>query len=253
MRAARFDPLAPEGAHQARGSGCRIRDTGSATGLRPSVAMHDWTFDSRQQCGTTKRGETRGGDRDAAAAEKRCAERVRAPARQGSGGLEIADRLGVGKITVWSYARRLGIPPQTSVRHALRLGGDPARPTSKGCPDAVPDGSGSRRCLDKAVARCVITPSGRFRSRTPGRGRRSLTGPISSTALAQEGSRRTVASRCGISEWMGKPLSMQLHHKNGDGSDNRLRTSVLCAATATPKTNDTAAGTGIGSPIGTDA
>ena len=27
---------------------------------------------------------------------------------------------------------------------------------------------------------------------------------------------------CGISEWRGKPLSMALHHINGDGADNRL-------------------------------
>jgi 5-methylcytosine-specific restriction endonuclease McrA len=27
---------------------------------------------------------------------------------------------------------------------------------------------------------------------------------------------------CGIDSWMGKPLNVQLHHKNGDGTDNRL-------------------------------
>jgi hypothetical protein len=27
---------------------------------------------------------------------------------------------------------------------------------------------------------------------------------------------------CGIDSWLGKPLNAQLHHKNGDGSDNRL-------------------------------
>src|SRR3546814_15253466 len=28
--------------------------------------------------------------------------------------------------------------------------------------------------------------------------------------------------QCGISEWQGKPLSLQLHHKNGDGLDKRI-------------------------------
>lgn len=34
---------------------------------------------------------------------------------------------------------------------------------------------------------------------------------------------------CGISEWRGKPLSLALHHVNGDGSDNRLENlQLLC-------------------------
>lgn len=35
---------------------------------------------------------------------------------------------------------------------------------------------------------------------------------------------------CGITEWQGKPLSLQLHHINGDGHDNRLENlELLCA------------------------
>lgn len=34
---------------------------------------------------------------------------------------------------------------------------------------------------------------------------------------------------CGIVEWQGKPLSMELHHVNGDGADNRLENlQLLC-------------------------
>jgi hypothetical protein len=34
---------------------------------------------------------------------------------------------------------------------------------------------------------------------------------------------------CGISEWLGKPLSLALHHINGDGDDNRLENlQLLC-------------------------
>jgi hypothetical protein len=34
---------------------------------------------------------------------------------------------------------------------------------------------------------------------------------------------------CGISDWLGKPLSLALHHINGDGDDNRLENlELLC-------------------------
>jgi 5-methylcytosine-specific restriction endonuclease McrA len=34
---------------------------------------------------------------------------------------------------------------------------------------------------------------------------------------------------CGASEWRGRPLSVELHHVNGDGSDNRLENlQLLC-------------------------
>jgi Zn finger protein HypA/HybF involved in hydrogenase expression len=34
---------------------------------------------------------------------------------------------------------------------------------------------------------------------------------------------------CGLTEWRNRPLSMALHHINGDGQDNRLENlSLLC-------------------------
>lgn len=34
---------------------------------------------------------------------------------------------------------------------------------------------------------------------------------------------------CGLSEWLGKPISLQLHHINGNNSDNRLENlQLLC-------------------------
>ena len=35
--------------------------------------------------------------------------------------------------------------------------------------------------------------------------------------------------QCGISEWLGKPISLQIHHINGDNNDNRLENlQLLC-------------------------
>jgi hypothetical protein len=48
--------------------------------------------------------------------------------------------------------------------------------------------------------------------------------------LVAAGLKRPVCEICGIREWRGKPLSLVLHHINGDGSDNRLgNLQILCA------------------------
>lgn len=47
--------------------------------------------------------------------------------------------------------------------------------------------------------------------------------------LVREGLKEDLCEECGISEWQGKPLSVQLHNKNGDGTDNRLENiALLC-------------------------
>jgi hypothetical protein len=49
------------------------------------------------------------------------------------------------------------------------------------------------------------------------------------TRLLKEGLKQNRCEECGITEWRGKPLSMQLHHINGDGQDNRLENIIfLC-------------------------
>lgn len=47
--------------------------------------------------------------------------------------------------------------------------------------------------------------------------------------LLAEGLKENRCERCGLTEWNGEPLNMQLHHNNGRGKDNRLvNISLLC-------------------------
>lgn len=45
--------------------------------------------------------------------------------------------------------------------------------------------------------------------------------------LFQEGLKERCCETCGIRTWLDKPISLELHHRNGDRSDNRLANLML--------------------------
>jgi hypothetical protein len=151
---------------------------------------------------------------------------------QGKSYVAIARELNLTKSTVAYHARRLGMPADE--RFARRYDWSLVQA-------AVDTGLTRRQCMKrfgfsadawaKAVKRGDVVPNqwvtpieellvaGRPRSR----GHLKL-------RLLGAGLKENRCERCGISEWHGKPLNMQLHHVNGDGMDNRLENlELLCA------------------------
>jgi hypothetical protein len=48
-------------------------------------------------------------------------------------------------------------------------------------------------------------------------------------ALIKFGILEEKCSSCGLSEWLGKPITLEIHHKNGDRWDNRINNvEILC-------------------------
>ena len=47
--------------------------------------------------------------------------------------------------------------------------------------------------------------------------------------LVKEGYKEYKCERCGITEWLNKPIALHLHHKDGDHNNNKLdNLEVLC-------------------------
>lgn len=151
---------------------------------------------------------------------------------KGIGLAEIAQRLGVSKPTVCYHARKLGVPPQQ--KFATRHDWDAIR-------NAYEGGLSIRDCKARfgfssdawydAVARGDIVPRDRKipLSDLLVVGRRTGRGHLKAR-LIEAGLKKNRCEICGLDSWLGKPLSAQLHHKNGDGTDNRLENiEFLCA------------------------
>jgi Bacterial regulatory proteins, luxR family len=142
---------------------------------------------------------------------------------------EIASRLGLTKSTVVFHIRRIGIEPDE--RFARRYDWD-------GIQRAYDTGLSVRKCARRFGFNLASWHQAKQRGDVVARprampikdllvvGRRTSRHHLKLRLLA-EGLKENRCEQCGISDWQGKRLNMQLHHLNGNGTDNRLENIVL--------------------------
>jgi 5-methylcytosine-specific restriction endonuclease McrA len=144
---------------------------------------------------------------------------------------EVARRLGLSPATVSYHARRLGVATRSecarrydwsevqryydeghSIAECRRRFGMANRTFT----DAVRRGAIITR--PQAVPMADLLVAGRPRCRSHVKGR-----------LLRSGLKVARCEECGIERWRERPLSLELHHVNGDGRDNRLENlRLLC-------------------------
>jgi DNA-binding CsgD family transcriptional regulator len=151
---------------------------------------------------------------------------------EGMSRIAIARTLQMSKSTVSYHARRLGEPIDERFRRrydwaAVQRYYDLGY-SIRECAQAFGFATSS---WSEAVNRGLLVSRPRARpvelafAPNTHRNRRSL-----KLRLIQEGLKQDRCECCGISEWLGKPLTMTLHHINGDRLDNRIQNlQLLCA------------------------
>jgi 5-methylcytosine-specific restriction endonuclease McrA len=166
-------------------------------------------------------GETREGTRQA----------VARLLKLGFGGAEIARTLGISKPTVCFHMRMLGIPPQ--VDFAKRYDWEQIRrhyDAGHSMSECMRRFGFSRNAWWDAIRRGAIEPRPRRQplDEVLAAGRSRNRGLVKERLLIA-GLKSPRCEVCGLTDWCGRPLALELHHINGDGRDNRVENlQLLC-------------------------
>lgn len=177
------------------------------------------------------RGELRTRGRGGWNRERDTLREVERLLNEGRRNSEVAEILGITPSTVSYHARSLGVPPDE--RFCKRVDWSRVQ-------EAHDAGMSVRECArafgfhkgawHKAVQRGAIQPRSHLipLEELLVRGRRTNRSHLKGRLIA-EGLKQNRCEQCGISEWLGRRLSVHVHHRNGDGTDNRLANiQLLC-------------------------
>jgi 5-methylcytosine-specific restriction endonuclease McrA len=160
----------------------------------------------------------------------RTQDRVRRLLEDGKGVKEIARLLGISQGTVGYHKRRLQYPLDERFTRrydwaAIQAHYDEGH-SKRDCQDVFGFSSWAWTCAVKRgaiKARPQAMPLDVLLTRRP-RGRENVRRRLIGAGLKQNR-----CEECGISEWRDEPLSLELHHRNGERHDNRLENlALLC-------------------------
>jgi DNA-binding transcriptional ArsR family regulator len=167
-------------------------------------------------------------------------ERVVALLRDGLTKAEVARELGITKSSVSRHAARAGV--RVDERFARRYDWSAVQrfyDEGHSIAECVEEFGFSRVTFNDARRRgdLATRPRSAPDASIFARGTRRNGGHLK-LRLKQAGLLPDACEECGLNEWCGKPLTLQLHHRNGDGLDNRIENLVLLCANCHSQTEN---------------